>query len=190
MTQPVAEIDPKIVMEEAVGVVKQQAFQMKRALDQNNVREGLKFCTNMLCELRTGHLSPKQYAHPAESPETAVMECRRYYELYMLVTDQMRYLESHFHDLWRGGRPMIELYEMVQHCGNIVPRIYLLITVGSVYIKSKEAPAKEILKDLVEMCRGVQHPIRGLFLRNYLLTQTKSMLPDTGSDYGSNYEDR
>jgi len=172
MAQPAAEVDPKALMDEAVNVVKQQAFQMKRALDQNNVREGLKFCVNMLCELRTGQLSPKQY-----------------YELYMLVTDQMRYLESHFHDLWRSGRPMIELYEMVQHCGNIVPRIYLLITVGSVYIKSKEAPAKEILKDLVEMCRGVQHPIRGLFLRNYLLTMSKSMLPDIGSDYGSNYED-
>jgi vacuolar protein sorting-associated protein 35 len=79
---------------------------------------------------------------------------------------------------------------MVQHCGNIVPRIYLLITVGSVYIKSKEAPAKEILKDLVEMCRGVQHPIRGLFLRNYLLTQSKSMLPDVGSDYGNTCDDR
>lgn len=45
---------------------------------------------------------------------------------------------------------------------------YLLLTVGSVYIVSKEAPAKDILKDLVEMCRGVQHPMRGLFLRNYL----------------------
>ena len=172
MAQPPAEVDPKALMDEAVNIVKQQAFQMKRALDQNNVREGLKFCTNMLCEMRTGQLSPKQY-----------------YELYMLVTDQMRYLESHFYDLWRSGRPMIELYEMVQHCGNIVPRLYLLITIGSVYIKSKEAPAKEILKDLVEMCRGVQHPIRGLFLRNYLLTQSKSMLPDIGSDFGSNYED-
>ena len=47
-------------------------------------------------------------------------------------------------------------------------RSYLLLTVGSVYIVSKEAPAKDILKDLVEMCRGVQHPMRGLFLRNYL----------------------
>jgi vacuolar protein sorting-associated protein 35 len=46
---------------------------------------------------------------------------------------------------------------MVQHCGNIVPRIYLLITVGAVYIKSKEAPAKEILK--------VRNPIS---LRNVL----------------------
>ena len=37
---------------------------------------------------------------------------------------------------------------------------YLLITVGSVYIKSQEAPAKDILKDLVEMSRGVQQPLK------------------------------
>ncbi len=60
MAQPAVEIDPKALMDEAVNVVKQQAFQMKRALDQNNVREGLKFCTNMLCELRTGQITPKQ----------------------------------------------------------------------------------------------------------------------------------
>jgi hypothetical protein len=55
---------------------------------------------------------------------------------------------------------------------------YLLITVGTVYIKIKEYPRKIILRDLVEMCRGVQHPLRGLFLRNYLLQCTKSLLPD------------
>ena len=45
---------------------------------------------------------------------------------------------------------------------------YLLCTVGSCFIRSKEAHAKDILKDLVEMCKGVQHPTRGLFLRSYL----------------------
>lgn len=34
-------------------------------------------------------------------------------------------------------------------------------------------------QDLVEMCRGVQHPLRGLFLRNYLLQCTRNVLPDT-----------
>jgi hypothetical protein len=34
------------------------------------------------------------------------------------------------------------------------------------------------LTDLVDMCRGVQHPLRGLFLRNYLLACTKELLPD------------
>lgn len=28
------------------------------------------------------------------------------------------------------------------------------------------------------MCRGVQHPLRGLFLRNYLLQCTRNVLPD------------
>lgn len=28
------------------------------------------------------------------------------------------------------------------------------------------------------MCRGVQHPLRGLFLRNYLLQCTRNILPD------------
>lgn len=45
---------------------------------------------------------------------------------------------------------------------------YLLCTVGSCYIRSKETAAKDILKDLVELCKGVQHPTRGLFLRSYL----------------------
>lgn len=32
---------------------------------------------------------------------------------------------------------------------------------------------KQVLIDLVEMCRGVQHPMRGLFLRTYLSEMTK-----------------
>ncbi len=39
---------------------------------------------------------------------------------------------------------------------------------GSCFIRAKEARAKDILRDLVEMCKGVQHPTRGLFLRSYL----------------------
>ena len=58
---------------------------------------------------------------------------------------------------------------------------YLLVTVGLVYIKVKEGIKKDILKDLVEMCRGVQHPLRGLFLRNYLLQCTRNHLPDLPS---------
>lgn len=50
---------------------------------------------------------------------------------------------------------MAELYELVQYAGNILPRLYLLVTVGSAYVKLKEAPAKDVLKDLVEMCRGL-----------------------------------
>jgi vacuolar protein sorting-associated protein 35 len=47
-----------------------------------------------------------------------------------------------------------------------------------VYIKTNEQSRRDILRDLVEMCRGVQHPLRGLFLRNYLLQCTRNLLPD------------
>lgn len=51
---------------------------------------------------------------------------------------------------------MSDLYESVQHAGNIIPRLYLLITVGSAYIKTGEAPVKLILRDLLDMVKGVQ----------------------------------
>lgn len=105
------------------------------------------------------------------------------------VTGELRHLESFVEDEHRrfsdgaGGRSMVEMYETVQHAGNIIPRLFLLMTIGSVYIRTKEVPAKEILFDLVELCRGVQHPMRGLFVRNYLSQISKDKLPDVGSEY-------
>ena len=129
----------------------------------------------MLGELRTIALSPQKY-----------------YELYMQVWNELRHLEAFFADEVRHGRTNLEMYELVQHAGNILPRLYLLITVGAVYIKSKEGAAKDVLKDLVEMAKGVQQPIHGLFLRTYLSQSSKNLLPDTGSEYegeGGNVHD-
>eukprot|EP00919_Chromeraceae_sp_WS-2016_P068977 GHVR01163382.1.p1 GENE.GHVR01163382.1~~GHVR01163382.1.p1 ORF type:complete len:249 (-),score=44.97 GHVR01163382.1:38-685(-) len=82
-------------------------------------------------------------------------------------------------------KKMSDMYESVQHAGNILPRLYLLITVGAAYIKSKEAPSRDILTDMSELCRGVQHPTRGLFLRYYLNQMCKDRLPDVGSEFES-----
>jgi hypothetical protein len=46
-----------------------------------------------------------------------------------------------------------------------------------VRVQTKEAAAKDVLKDVVEMTRGVQHPLRGLFLRAYLAQMSKDKLP-------------
>ncbi|XP_050267716.1 vacuolar protein sorting-associated protein 35B-like isoform X1 [Quercus robur] len=151
---------------EGIAAIQHNAFYMHRALDANNLREALKYSAQMLSELRTSKLSP-----------------HKYYELYMRAFDELRKLEMFFKDESRHGVSIVDLYELVQHAGNILPRMYLLCTVGSVYIKSKEAPAKDVLKDLVEMCRGVQHPIRGLFLRSYLAQISRDKLPDIGSEY-------
>ena len=157
------------VQEDANEFVKKQGFLMKRALDQGVVRDALKMASHMTGELRTSRLSPKNY-----------------YELYMRITDELRELELFLEEedgKGEAGKSVVELYEAVQHAGNIIPRLYLLTTVASVYCKSKKAPAKDILFDLVELCRGVQHPMRGLFLRHYLSQVSKDKLPDTGSEY-------
>lgn len=149
----------------ATSAVKQNAFYMQRAIDSNNLKDALKFSAQMLGELRTSKLSP-----------------HKYYELYIRASDELRSLEMFFRDETARGCSIAELYELVQHAGNILPRLYLLCTIGSVYIKSKDVTAKDILKDLVEMCRAVQHPLRGLFLRSYLAQVTRDKLPSIGSE--------
>jgi len=102
----------------------------------------------------------------------------------MHVFDELQFLELFFLDVHnKGHTSVVKLYEMVQRAGNVLTRLYLLITVGSVYIQSKAAPAKDILRDMVEMVKGVQQPTRGLFLRYYLVQKTKDKLPDTGTEY-------
>lgn len=102
----------------------------------------------------------------------------------MAVFDALRHLSNYLYDAHTQGRHhLADLYELVQYAGNIVPRLYLMITVGSVYMSIADAPVKEIMKDMMEMSRGVLHPIRGLFLRHYLSGQTRDHLP-VGIDPG------
>lgn len=99
----------------------------------------------------------------------------------MAVFDALRHLSVYL----RESHPvnhLADLYELVQYAGNIVPRLYLMITVGTVYMAIEDAPVKEIMKDMMEMSRGVQHPIRGLFLRYYLSGQARDHLPTGNGD--------
>lgn len=99
----------------------------------------------------------------------------------MAVFDALRHLSLYL----RESHPvnhLADLYELVQYAGNIVPRLYLMVTVGTVYMAIEDAPVKEIMKDMMEMSRGVQHPIRGLFLRYYLSGQARDCLPQGSGD--------
>ncbi|CAD7059986.1 unnamed protein product [Tilletia caries] len=162
------------VLAEARNVIKVQLVQMKRCLDSDQLMDALKAASLMLSELRTSALTPKSY-----------------YELYMAAFDALRHLSIYLYDAHTSGRHhLADLYELVQYAGNIVPRLYLMITVGSVYMSIPDAPIKEIMKDLMEMGRGVQHPTRGLFLRHYLSGATRDYLPvGQGTGAGGNLQD-
>ncbi|KAI5293897.1 Vacuolar protein sorting-associated protein 35, partial [Ascosphaera atra] len=153
------------LLEEALGVVRQQSILMRKCLETpGKLMDALKCGSTLVSELRTPSLGPKQY-----------------YELYMAVFDALRYLSVYLKESHPVNH-LADLYELVQYAGNIVPRLYLMITVGTVYMGIEDAPVKEIMKDMMEMCRGVQHPVRGLFLRYYLLGQAKDHLPTTETE--------
>lgn len=120
--------------------------------------------STLVSELRTSSLGPKQY-----------------YELYMAVFDALRHLSVHLREN-HAVNHLADLYELVQYAGNIVPRMYLMITVGTAYMSIEDAPVKELMKDMMDMSRGVQHPIRGLFLRYYLSGQARDFLPTGEGD--------
>ncbi|KAI9183437.1 retromer complex subunit Vps35 [Blastocladiella emersonii ATCC 22665] len=151
------------ILQEGLGRVKAHAFHMRKSLDADRIMESVKHALEMVAELRIGALTPKNY-----------------YELYMLAFDNLRYMASVLTDAHRAGRcNLAELYELVQYSATIVPRLYMMITVGSAYMPIGETPIRVILRDLIDMSRGVQHPVRGLFLRHYLSSMTKDYLPES-----------
>ncbi|KAJ5584480.1 uncharacterized protein N7459_004280 [Penicillium hispanicum] len=169
---PVTE-DQTRLLEEALGVVRQQSAMMRKCLETpGKLMDALKCGSTLVSELRTPSLGPKQY-----------------YELYMAVFDALRHLSVYLKENHPVNH-LADLYELVQYAGNIVPRLYLMITVGTVYMSVEDAPVKEIMKDMMEMSRGVQHPIRGLFLRYYLTGQARDFLPtETGDGPQGNLQD-
>jgi Vacuolar protein sorting-associated protein 35 len=73
---------------------------------------------------------------------------------------------------------MRQLYEYVQYCPRVVSRLYLQIATGSALIRSGECSAKYVMSDLQEAVRCEQNPVRGLFVRYFLITALRDKLPD------------
>jgi Vacuolar protein sorting-associated protein 35 len=155
---------------EAEAGVRLKAQRLRRALDADRLDDAIKIAADVAAELR--------------SPAATELSPKAYYDVYLAVASELRLLELYVAELARRGAPVVELYDRVQETPLVLPRLYLLITAGSVYVKSLQAPAREVLGDLVSMCAGVQHPQRGLFLRAYLAQVMKDKLPDIGNPYG------
>ncbi|BFZ58760.1 retromer complex subunit Vps35 [Savitreella phatthalungensis] len=148
-------------LEEALAVVRGAKTRMIACLDTQRLMDALKHASTMLAEMKTSTLGPKQY-----------------YELYMAVFDALGFLSSYLVEAHKAQRHhLADLYELVQYAGSIVPRLYLMITVGSAYMSMADAPVREIMRDMMEMSRGVQHPTRGLFLRYYLSGKCRDSMP-------------
>ena len=155
-------------LDESLKIVKAQSYHIHQAIDRNNCRSVLKETAHMLLELKSSLLTPNSY-----------------YQLYSVCLDEMLTVLNFFKEEARRGRRMKRLYNVVQQASNIIPRLYLMVAVGSVVIEDDPKQCKDIITDLLGMLKGVQSPTRGLFTRHFFMKLIKDKLPDKGNDYES-----
>ena len=121
-------------LDESLKVVKAQSYHIHQAIDRNNCRATLRETAHMLLELKSSLLTPSSY-----------------YQLYSVILDEMLNVLNFFKEEARRGRRMRKLYDIVQQASNIIPRLYLMIAVGSVVIENDPKQCKEIINDLLGM---------------------------------------
>lgn len=107
----------------------------------------------------------------------------------MNVREQLENLESYFVKITEENKiDYVELYTKVQYTIKIIPRLYMLILCGIIHIKSKKIKPSIILNDIIQFIKGIQNPIRGLFIHDYLIHKIRHILPDINNDYKSEGE--
>ncbi|EDR21582.1 vacuolar sorting protein, putative [Entamoeba dispar SAW760] len=143
-----------------VNSIKQSDIKMNKELDNEKIHEAIETAYNIADHLRTITLTPKLY-----------------YSLYIEIQTIFTTLISRICEIKQ--KSILKLYERVQYYSHVVPRLYLMCTIGSICIAKKEVQITLLLNDLLEMCKCVQHPSKGLFLRSYLLYVIKNYLPTT-----------
>ena len=161
-----SEEDQERYLDRGLKKIKAQSFHIHTSIEKNNLRQCLKETYSMLSELRTSALTPKNYYH-----------------LFTSVFDEMMIVENFMGEEVKRGRKVRDIYDSVQQAVYVIPRLYLMITAGSLVMENEPKSAEEIIFDLLGMIKGVQNPIRGLFVRYYLLKRIKDKLPDKGNKY-------
>ena len=161
-----SEEDQERYLDRGLKKIKAQSFHINTAIEKNNLRQCLKETYSMLSELRTSALTPKNYYH-----------------LFTTIFDEMQIVENFFSEEIKRGRKARDIYDSVQQAVYLIPRLYLMITAGSLVILDDPKSSEEIIFDLLGMIKGVQNPIRGLFVRYYLLKRIKDKVPDKDNVY-------
>ena len=135
-----------------ISKIKKISELLKKSIEKNNIRQVLKNLNEILLQMKTDLLSPQSY-----------------HQLFTLIFDQILLVQSYFHNEIKKGRDSLELYSSVQQCITALPRVYLMIIVGSIILENNLVDKKELIEDLLEACNTIKYPIQGLFLRYFML---------------------
>ena len=132
--------------------IKQISELLKISIEKKITRQVLKCSSEILSQLKT-----------------EILPLKSYNQLFKSIFDYILQIQSYFRNDIKNGRNSLDLYNAVQQCVSALPRAYLQIIVGSIILENNSLDKKEILEDLLEACNNIKHPIKGLFLRYFLI---------------------
>ena len=150
MTLILPEEEQEKYLDKGLKIIKAQTYHIHTNIEKNDLRHCLRETYIMLAELKTNKLTPKSYYH-----------------LFTTIFDEMLLVEDFFKEEIKRGRKVQDLYDVVQEAKYLIPRLYLMISAGSLVIENEPKSCEEIINDLLGMIKGVQSPIRGLFTRYF-----------------------
>ena len=151
-----SEQEQENLLSKSIKKIKEQQYHINYAIENKNLRKCLRESYKLLSELRTDKLTP-----------------RRYYHLYISSFDVLLNIKDYLAEEVLRGRRLIDIYDCVQQAKHVIPRLYLMITAGSIYIEKVPRSAHVILFDMLGIVKEAQNPIKALFERNYLLKIVK-----------------
>eukprot|EP00796_Vickermania_ingenoplastis_P004026 gene4026-2880_t len=146
-----------------LSLMRMHSTLMRRYLHQEEPLKALLSASQMLMHLR------EDCSHSAYAP------------LYNHATSEMKVLYSTLRAMRNKGLCSVgELFEVAQGIGYVIPRAYLLITIGTLLQQEQHAdigPATSsvswshaVFQEMLLVAKSVLHPLRGLYLRHLLIT--------------------
>ena len=138
----------------------------------NNFPKCLLDTAALISLLKIGYLTPSNY--------------------YLLYKDISNFLEEtiefYIRDKVTKGIKIKYIYESIQQCQYVIPRIYLMIICGSIYLEFYPIKFREIIYDLLNAAKCVQNPLRAFWIRYFLFKKIKNYLPINIGTYLNNEE--
>ena len=152
--------------------VEYQTNQIKDSLNTNKFSKCLLDSAGLISLLKIEILTPSNY-----------------YLLFNDISDILQEtLEYFIREIILKGIKIKYIYNSVQQSQFLIPRLYLMIITGSIYLEQDPLKYREILYDLLNMVKCVQSPLRAFWIRYFLFKSTKDKLPIKKGDYIDNKE--
>ena len=101
--------------------IKETSEKLKKSIEKNNLRQALIYSEEIISYLKTEFISTQLY-----------------HQLFTYIFDEILRIQSYFREEIKKGRNIYDFYKSIQQCITVLPRVYLMIIVGSLILQTKK----------------------------------------------------